>query len=206
MRLQWENSVQQVVNAAETGWDSACFLLWTNELTRDFICLGGCQPPTIKQGESHFCCSNHFFKRLTSHSPFVKPLSWCWNHSCWHSDFNSELLLFHVWWSTPQKLLCFIEKSLLRGNTGLMDSIKEYLSPSTTLFRLSTTTTGAGREGFDQLEDLDWSSKTMEKHNQEILHGIAVGTNGVNDKASNFGGPNSETIPIECSERQDGCT
>jgi hypothetical protein len=55
----------------------------------------------------------------------------------------------------PQKLLCFIEKSLLRGNTGLMDSIKEYLSPSTTLFRRSTTTTGAGREGFDQLEDLD---------------------------------------------------
>lgn len=111
MRLQWENSVQQVVNAAETGWDSACFLLWTNELTRDFICLGGCQPPTIKQGESHFCCSNHFFKRLTSHSPFVKPLSWCWNHSCWHSDFNSELLLFHVWWSTP-KNCCASSKSL----------------------------------------------------------------------------------------------
>lgn len=97
----------------------------------------------------------------------------------WHSHLNSKLYVLMV---NPQKALCFIKKSLARGNTGLMDSIKEYLSPSTTLFRLSTTTTGAGREQFEQLEDLDLSSKTMEKHNQEILHGSAVDTNRVNDK------------------------
>lgn len=94
------------VNAAESGWDSACFCC---EWTYQGLHMSGRQPPTIKQGDSHSCCSNHFFKRLTS--PFVKPLSWCWNHSCWHSDLNSELLNFHVWWSTP-KNRCASSKSL----------------------------------------------------------------------------------------------
>ena len=144
------------------------------EAAWDFICLKGVnhQPFNHETSVVHFPFSVGKTPALMLKSRYL-----------WHSHLNSKLYVLMV---HPQKALCFIvlhQKVFGAGNTGLMDSIKEYLSPSTTLFRLSTTTTGAGREELEQLEDLDLSSKTMEKHNQEILHGTAVDTNRVNDKS-----------------------